>query len=97
MMFEGHCNTAVVEAWIYHELRPLLKKGQTVIMDNARFHKSKNIEKMIIEAGCELLYLPSYSPDFNEIEHQWFPIKNKIRKYISHSFSLEEAVQNAFK
>ncbi len=25
--------------------------------------------------GAEILYLPAYSPDFNEIEHQWFPIK----------------------
>ncbi|MDE5093518.1 MAG: transposase, partial [Trichodesmium sp. St11_bin5] len=28
----------------------------------------------------ELEYLPPYSPDLNEIEHYWFPIKNLLRK-----------------
>jgi transposase len=50
-----------------------------VILDNARFHKSKKIEQMITEAGCTLLYLAPYSPDLNGIEHAWFPIKNKIK------------------
>ena len=40
MTFEGYCNTKVVEAWVEHELVPILKPGQTVILDNARFHKS---------------------------------------------------------
>jgi transposase len=30
--------------------------------------------------NCELEYLPPYSPDLNEIEHYWFPIKNRVRK-----------------
>jgi transposase len=34
-------------------------------MDNATFHKGGRIEQLIQEAGCELLYLPAYSPDFN--------------------------------
>ena len=30
--------------------------------------------------NCEIEYLPPYSPDLNEIEHYWFPIKNFLRK-----------------
>ena len=52
MTFEGYCNTKVVEAWVEQELVPILKSGQTVILDNARFHKSKKIEQMITDAGC---------------------------------------------
>ncbi|MEH2462117.1 transposase [Nostoc sp.] len=37
-------------------------------MDNATFHKGGRIQQLIQEAGCELLYLPAYSPDFNKIE-----------------------------
>jgi transposase len=35
---------------------------------------------LITSAKCELEYLPPYSPDFNEIGHYWFPIKNRVRK-----------------
>jgi transposase len=95
MTFEGYCNTKVVEAWVENELVPILKPGQTVILDNARFHKSKKIEKMIMDAGGTLLYLPPYSPDLNDIEHPWFPVKNKIRKNIPNFQSLHEAVDYA--
>ena len=50
-------------------------------MDNASFHKGGNIEKIIENAGCHLLYLPAYSPDFNPIEHHWTRVKKIIRKY----------------
>lgn len=95
MSFEGHCNTAFFEAWLTQELVPVLEKGQTVILDNASFHKSRTIEKAITDAGCELLYLPSYSPDLNPIEHKWFPIKNKIRKNRAHFDSFRQAIDNA--
>ncbi len=46
--------------------------------------------------GAEILYLPAYSPDFNEIEHQWFPIKNRARKNIPLFKSFRQAVDSAF-
>ncbi len=38
-------------------------------MDNASFHKSGKIQSIIESAGCQLMYLPAYSPDINPIEH----------------------------
>jgi hypothetical protein len=35
--------------------------GQVVVMDNATFHKGSRIQELIQNAGCRLLYLPSYS------------------------------------
>lgn len=61
-------------------LIPSLKPGQTVILDNATSHQSEKISQLITEAGCQIRYLPPYSPDLNEIEHYWFPIKNQVRK-----------------
>ncbi|CAL7962563.1 hypothetical protein MIDIC_490013 [Alphaproteobacteria bacterium] len=49
-------------------LIPALKPGQTVITDNASFHKSQNTRKMIGEARFHLLSLSPYSPDLNPIE-----------------------------
>lgn len=80
LTFEGSCNRQVFETWLEEMLIPSLKLGQIVILDNATFHKSEKITQLITEVGCSLCYLPPYSPDLNEIEHYWFPIKNRVRK-----------------
>jgi transposase len=59
-----------------------LKIGQTVVMDNASFHKSPKIRKAIEQAGCRLVYLPPYSPDLNPIEIFWANMKKWIKHNI---------------
>jgi len=61
---------------------PTLKRGQSLVLDNASFHKGGKIEKLIHSVGCKIEYLSPYSPDFNPIEHHWFGIKNRIKKYL---------------
>ena len=79
---EGACNRAVFEIWLETCLIPMLKPGQVLVMDNATFHKGGRIEQLIQEAGCQLLYLPAYSPDFNKIERCWSWLKSRIRKQL---------------
>jgi hypothetical protein len=55
----GSCIRTVVEIWLETCLIPLLSPGQVVVMDNATFHKGGNIEQLIEEAGCQLLYISS--------------------------------------
>lgn len=43
MTFEGSCNRQVFEKWWQEMLIPSLQPKQTVILDNATFHKSENI------------------------------------------------------
>jgi len=59
-------------------------------------HHSREIRELIEKAGCELLFLPSYSPDLNPIdpstslrvntersrgvEYWWQKVKTAIRK-----------------
>jgi len=80
LTFEGPCNRQVFEKWLEEMLIPNLKPGQIIVLDNATFHKSDKITQLVTLAGCQLYYLPPYSPDLNEIEHYWFPIKNRVRK-----------------
>ncbi len=80
LTFEGSCNHLVFEKWLAEKLLPKLKPGQTIILDNATFHKSQKIRELIESVECGIQYLPPYSPDLNEIEHYWFPIKNRVRK-----------------
>lgn len=92
LTFEGACNRQVFEKWLEKMLVPILRPGQTIILDNATFHRSEKIRKSIEDAKCELKYLPPYSPDLNKIEHQWFPIKNQVRKMASSNENFREKV-----
>ena len=65
---EGATTSAVFEAYVEQVPAPTLRKGQVVVMDNLSAHKGERIRQLIEERGCELIYLPSYSPDFNPIE-----------------------------
>jgi len=76
----GSCNRQVFTLWLEACLLPCLKAGQKVILDNATFHKGEHITQLIEEKGCEVWYLPAYSPDLNKIEHCWAWLKSRIRK-----------------
>jgi len=79
-IFKGYCETDFVLQWLQTGLVPELKPGMTVIWDNATFHKRKDLEAVIEQADCHLLFLPTYSPDFNPIEHLWAELKAWLRK-----------------
>lgn len=96
-VFEGSCNTEIFCLYLKKILCKKVKAGQTIINDNAPFHKSDRISKIIKKAKCNLLYLPAYSPDLNPIEKRWFPIKNKIRKILaSNNYDLYKCAQQVF-
>ena len=78
-LFEGSINSDVVYAWLIHELIPVLPMNAVVVMDNASFHKRADMLEAIEQSGCQLEYLPPYSPDFNPIEKKWSQVK-AIRK-----------------
>ena len=61
-------------------LAPKLKEGQIVLMDNLGAHRPKRVRELIEQQGCQLIYLPSYSPDYNPIEEAFAKIKNLLRK-----------------
>ncbi len=78
--FEGNTNSEMFNLWLKEIPIPELKPNQTIIMDNAAFHKNKLTEELIKSANCNLLYLPPYSPDFNPIEQKWSHVKTKVKK-----------------
>lgn len=86
-LFEGSCTREIFETYLKLILVPKLRPGQVVVMDNASFHKYGNIEEIIHAAHCRILYLPTYSPDLNPIEHFWASIKNKIHKLLAEPFT----------
>jgi transposase len=77
---EGSTNREVFEAYVEHVLAPTLEAAQLVIMDNLSAHKPARVRELIESRGCELIYLPAYSPDFNPIEEAFAKIKGMLRQ-----------------
>jgi transposase len=62
--------------------RSLLGLGRPLpvrILDNLSPHKAPRVRALIERAGCRLLFLPPYSPDFNPIEPAWSKLKALLR------------------
>jgi transposase len=77
---EGATTARVFETYLERVLAPTLRRGRVVVMDNLSAHKVERVREIIEGRGCELLYLPSYSPDLNPIEEAFSKIKGLLRK-----------------
>jgi transposase len=79
LVVEGSTNGMVFERYLEDVLLPTLKRGQVVVMDNLSSHKRERVRDLIEAKGCQLIYLPPYSPDFNPIEQAFSKIKSYLR------------------
>ena len=77
---EGAVDAKTFEVCLERFLVPKLKRGQIMVMDNLSVHKSKRVRRLIEDAGCELLFLPPYSPDMNSIQGTFSKVKGVLRK-----------------
>ncbi len=80
MAVEGATSREVFETYVEHFLAPTLCEGQVVVMDNLGAHRPKRVRQLIEARGCELVYLPSYSPDLNPIEEAFSKVKHLLKK-----------------
>ncbi|OYQ62444.1 IS630 family transposase, partial [Pseudanabaena sp. SR411] len=67
-----------------------------LVIDNAGFHPQERIRQLVRQTGCEVLFLPPYSPDLNKIEKFWTRLKNYVCKVIGQCESLWDTVSQAF-
>jgi transposase len=86
------------EAFLSEAVMPWLLSGLVIVLDNARIHHGGRIEQIVTDAGCSVLYLPPYSPDFSPIEPAWGWVKNRVRQRCprddkSRVAAVEESVQ----
>lgn len=78
-VIEGGTSGDVFVAFVEQVLVPCLKVGSVVVLDNLGAHKRGEVRALIEAAGCELVFLPSYSPDFNPIECLFAWLKARLR------------------
>jgi transposase len=94
---EGATTKEVFETYnIEQGLAPTLRDGQVVVMDNLNSHKGERVKELVEGRGCELIYLPPYSPDLNPIEQAFSKIKNLLREARARAYeALVEAIGKA--
>lgn len=80
LIHQGSVDSKAFIAYALHALCPTLEPGQIVILDNFTVHYNKRVRELIEARDCRLLYLPTYSPDFNPIENLFAKVKAHIRK-----------------
>ncbi len=96
MILEGSANGAAFETYVEELLAPSLRTGQIVVMDNLKAHKSERVRQVIEDKGCQLLFLPGYSPDFSPIEEIFSKLKMSLRRAGARTReALEEAICQA--
>lgn len=96
LIVDGSANTQLFEIYIEQMLAPSLEPGQLVIMDNLSIHKGKKVRELIEARGCQVLFLPAYSPDLSPIEEAFSKIKAVLRRMGARTReALQEALEYA--
>ena len=79
LVLDGALARESFDAYVEQLLLPTLVPGQIVVLDNLPVHKSTRARALIEGAGCTVLFLPAYSPDFNPLELAFAKIKQTLR------------------
>jgi transposase len=87
MVVDGPFNGESFAQYVESVLVPELDPGKIVVMDNLPVHKGKRVADAIAAAGCALVFLPPYSPDYNPIENMWSKVKTHLRTAAARTFA----------
>lgn len=93
MLFTGSLDAEGFEIWLSLFLIPSLTRPSVLIMDNAPIHRKTIIRQLVEQGGHEVLFLPKYSPDLNDIEHDFSALK-RARMYAKTGTSLDEIIRD---
>jgi transposase len=86
----------VFTLFIQDVLVPTLRPGMVIVMDNLAAHKVAAVRESIEAAGCRLVYLPPYSPDYSPIENIWSKVKQSLRSLAARAVpALGQAITTA--
>lgn len=92
MTYENTMISSFFEVWFEQSLLPSLTTKSVIIMDNARFHRMKVLQKLAQKFGHTVLPLSPYSPELNPIEKTWGNIKEYLRKVLPNFSSFWDAL-----
>ena len=96
LQYECSTDSVLFEFWFENCLLREVELGSVIILDNATFHKKSVLPQLAQKYGCDVLFLPPYSPDLNPIEKKWAWLKKKLRDILQFHDSFDLALQNCF-
>lgn len=73
-----------------------LPSKSIIVMDNAAFHRKKQLTFIVQNKGHGIVFLPAYSPELNSIEHFWAHLKQKLKKYLNNFSKFDNALCYCF-
>jgi hypothetical protein len=73
--YEHATNADFFENWFEWQLLAEVPEYSLIIMDNAAFHRKKQLTEIAAKYNILVVFLPPYSPEFNPIEHSWANFK----------------------
>jgi transposase len=76
---EGAVDAEAFNAYVGRVLRPTIRRGDTLVLDNLRAHHAGRLEEVAEECGAKVIRLAPYSPDYSPIEQCWSKIKAYLR------------------
>ncbi len=80
LVLTGATDAAAFVTYVEQVLGPTLTPGQVVVLDKLSAHKDQRVQALIEARGCELWYLPAYSPDLSPIEEAFAKLKTLLRR-----------------
>jgi transposase len=80
LIVDGSVNGELFEAYVERVLVPSLSAGEIVILDNCSIHTGEKVRQLVEAKGCQLLPLPTYSPDLTPIEEAFSKVKAILRR-----------------
>jgi transposase len=98
MVIEGAVDTLVFDAFCDQCLRPCLRSGDVLVLDNLGAPRASRIEETAHDCQARVIWLPPYSPDFSPIEPMWGKLKTHLRKVKARSNAeLDRAVADGLR
>ena len=92
MLYEGMMDSILFEDWFERWLIPASGPEDVFIMDNASFHRKKQLLAICERHHRKVIFLPPYSPELNPIEKFWAWLKKKLRAVLPQHNSFEDAM-----
>ena len=101
MITEANCDRYSIMAYLthLHSLYEHTWKNIIIILDNAAYQKSYEVQDHAERLGIQLMYLPPYSPNLALVERVWKFFKKKVmyNTYYETFESFESALYDFFK
>ncbi len=96
LLLDGATDALAFEVYVEQVLAPTLRPGQIVVLDNLSAHKGDRVRALVEARGCQVWFLPPYSPDLSPIEEAFAKLKSLLRRAGARSrAALEAAIARA--